>query len=196
MDMYKKHKNLIILIILIVVNIVVPSILLYSMNELKENTYYTSYATRRDLQEGEFKPYKYTLETLDTLEAEVVYKREEKRIQQQLDNDIQRATNILQRYNSPFTEHADIIVKKAYECGGDESGFGRIPYKLYNPYGYLDGVQRSGWRESLEYLSCVISERFIKPCNRNIECIINRYGGTDTDKQRWIYNINWFISQI
>jgi hypothetical protein len=116
------------------------------------------------------------------------------------------AENILNRYGSPMAGYGNIIVQKADECGGDykillaiagnESGFGKIPYKLYNPYGYLDGIQYSGWEESLSYLSCVISQRFIDPCGGDIVCIESKYGGSDTAHEKWIWNINFFIKQI
>ena len=72
---------------------------------------------------------------------------------------IQKVENIFAKYNSPMKGYGYIIVEQAEACGGDyriltaiagnESGFGRVPYKLYNPFGYLDGRQYSGWEESL-----------------------------------------------
>lgn len=99
-----------------------------------------------------------------------------------------------------------IIVEQARACGGDyrvlvgiagnESGLGRVPYKLYNPYGYLDGVQYESWEHSLTFLSCVISQKFIAPCNADLRCIIRRYGGPETDQEKWIRNVSWFMGQV
>lgn len=110
------------------------------------------------------------------------------------------------RYNSPLVGYEEIIVRKSAECGGDyavlvgiagnESGLGKIPYKKYNPYGYLDGIEYSGWEESLNKLSCVISQRFIAPCNGDLTCIINKYAGPADDKDLWIKNVTWFINQV
>lgn len=110
------------------------------------------------------------------------------------------------RYNSPFQGLGFIIVDAAARCGGDyktllaiagnESGFGRIPYKLYNPFGYLNGVTYSGWEEALDFLSCRISQQYIAPCNNDLYCIVKNYAGPTDDKERWVYNINWFRNQI
>ncbi len=109
-------------------------------------------------------------------------------------------------YSSPLVGYEEIIVRKALECGGDyavlvgvagnESGLGKVPYKKYNPYGYLDGIEYSGWEESLNKLSCVISQRFIAPCVGDLTCIINKYAGPADDKDLWIKNVTWFINQV
>ena len=119
---------------------------------------------------------------------------------------IQKIENLLNKYSSPMRGYGNIIYDQSVTCGGDykilmaiagnESGFGRIPYKKYNPYGYLDGVYYSGWNDSLTKLSCVISKRFISSCNKDLNCIINKYGGSDTNKSKWISNINYFINQL
>lgn len=109
-------------------------------------------------------------------------------------------------YNSPMQGYEEIIVRKAHECGGDyailvgiagnESGLGKIPYKKYNPYGYLDGIEYSGWEESLTKLSCVISQRFIMPCSGDLACIVRKYAGPVDDQELWIRNVSWFINQV
>lgn len=117
-----------------------------------------------------------------------------------------RIDAFMYRYGSVMAGYGELITRKAYECGGNprvligiagkESGLGRIPYKLYNPYGYLNGVQYSSWEESLSILSCEISQRFLAPCNNDIYCVIRRYGGPDTDNDKWIRDVTWFINQI
>lgn len=101
---------------------------------------------------------------------------------------------------------AHLFVQKTDECGGDfrvllaiagnESGFGRIPYKLYNPFGYLNNVQYSSWEEAISILSCKIAQQYLVPCNNSPECIVVKYAGDGDDRQRWVYNIHWFINQI
>lgn len=162
--------------------------------------------SRRDFSYVNFIPHDLVVRTVfEEQEKERLAKdeAERKRIFQE---NVAKAETLLATYNSPMQGYGEIIVRRANECGGDyrillgiagnESGLGRIPYKLYNPFGYLDGVQYSGWAESLEYLSCRISERFIAPCAGDLTCIINKYGGPDTDKEKWIRNVTWFMNQI
>jgi hypothetical protein len=114
--------------------------------------------------------------------------------------------SLFRSYNSPMAGLGETIVRRADECGGDykllvaiagnESGFGRIPYKLYNPFGYLDGVQYSSWYEAVNYLSCKISVQHLAPCNNDVACVVVRYGGSDTDREKWIRNIQWFMNQL
>lgn len=128
--------------------------------------------------------------------------------QKERQDKINRIEALFQRYNSPMQGYAELIFRRVEECGsgvadyriligiaGNESGFGRIPYKLYNPYGYLDGKQYSDWNDSLTFLSCVITQRFIVPCNNDLTCIINRYAGPSDDKSQWIRNVTYFINQ-
>lgn len=130
----------------------------------------------------------------------------EKELEAELQRRASDVRSLFERYNSPMIGYEYLIVSRAYECGGDykllvaiagnESGFGRVPYKLYNPFGYLDGVQYSGWEESLNYLSCKISEQHLAPCNNNVACVVESYGGSDTNKPKWISNITWFMNQL
>lgn len=110
-------------------------------------------------------------------------------------------------YNSPMQGYGELIFKRVEECGGadyrvligiagNESGLGRVPYKLYNPYGYLDGKQYADWNESLTYLSCVITQRFLVPCENDLTCIINKYAGPSDDKSQWIRNVTYFMNQL
>jgi hypothetical protein len=147
-----------------------------------------------------------TNELIEAAKEEKRIKDEAIRKEAEIQDRIARAENLLRSYGSVMVGYGEIIVRQADACGGDyrillgiagnESGLGRIPYKLYNPYGYLDGVQYAGWNESLTYLSCVISQRFIAPCAGDLYCIINKYGGPDTDKEKWIRNVTWFMNQV
>ncbi len=145
----------------------------------------------------------------DFIEVELVKAKNEqtaKLVQQEKEQKIQKVEDIFAKYNSPMKGYGYIIVEQAEACGGDykilvaiagnESGFGRVPYKLYNPFGYLDGRQYSGWEESLSYISCQISKRFIKPCNGDLNCIVRTYAGPQDDKERWVKNITYFINKI
>lgn len=199
-----KNKKAIVLILLILLNISLPGILInvqtYSLNNPGGEIF------QKRNSEDEFAIHTVTDVKVQELNKAIEEKREQERIQAEIEHNTQKIEAILARYNSPMQGYGHIIARKAYECGGDyrvltaiagnESGFGRIPYKLYNPYGYLDGVQYSGWDTALEFLSCVISQRFLKPCNNDLACIIRTYGGSDTNKEQWIRNIQFFINQI
>ncbi len=153
------------------------------------------------------------LVTHSVVEKKLTEERDKKLVeleQQRLLATLQEQTNklevLLQRYNSPFAGLGYIIVHRAYECGGDyrllsaiagnESGFGRIPYKLYNPFGYLNDTQYSSWEEALYILSCEISQKHLAPCNNDPACVVVRYGGSDTNKPKWVSNITWFMGQL
>lgn len=122
---------------------------------------------------------------------------------------INRIEDLFARYNSPMQGYAELIFRRVEDCSngdadyrvligiaGNESGLGRVPYKLYNPYGYLDGKQYADWNDSLTFLSCVITQRFIVPCNNDLTCIINKYAGPSDDKSQWIRNVTYFINQL
>ncbi len=122
---------------------------------------------------------------------------------------INRIEDLFARYNSPMQGYAELILRRVEDCSngdadyrvligiaGNESGLGRVPYKLYNPYGYLDGKQYADWNDSLTFLSCVITQRFIVPCNNDLTCIINKYAGPSDDKSQWIRNVTYFINQL
>lgn len=143
---------------------------------------------------------------IEDIRAEVQVKVDVKRKEREKAEKIRKAEVLLENYQSPFKGLSEIIIRRAEECGGDwrvlmgiagnESGFGRIPYRLYNPFGYLNNTTYSGWEEALEVLSCRIATRFLKPCNNDLRCIIATYGGPDTDKERWILNIQFFINRL
>ena len=201
--MNKKKKYFV--LTLFIFNLIIPGILITTSVHSLNNFEDTVYSKKMEISQN-FEAHPETKEKIAILNNEIIAKREELERAKEYENNIQRAEAILEKYKSPFKGLGEIIVRRAEECGGDfrtllaiagnESGFGRIPYKLYNPFGYLDGKQYSGWNESLEFLSCVISQRFIAPCKNDIECIVRTYGGSDTDKPKWVYNINWFRNQI
>jgi hypothetical protein len=135
--------------------------------------------------------------------ATIKTQQEQERVRNQI---IERMEQIISNYGGHMSGLADNLYDNAVACGGNpvllfaiagnESGFGRIPYKLYNPFGYLDGRQYSGWEESINYLSCKISTQHLAPCGNEVNCVIRRYGGSDTDREKWVKNINWFMSLI
>jgi len=140
---------------------------------------------------------------INRLKIEQKQKIAEKQRQEKID----RIEALFSARNSPMQGYGELIFRRVEECGGgdykvligiagNESGLGRVPYKLYNPYGYLDGKQYSGWEESLDFLSCVITQRFIVPCENDLTCIINRYAGPSDDKSQWIRNVTYFINQL
>jgi hypothetical protein len=138
------------------------------------------------------------------LKIEEEQKKKEK--QEELQDKINKVETFFTGYGAIMKGYGHILVEQADACGGDyrilvgiagnESGLGRVPYKLYNPFGYLDGVQYESWDESLPFLSCTIAKRFLAPCNNDLTCIVNKYGGPDTDQDKWIRNVTWFMNQV
>ena len=152
----------------------------------------------------EFIPADPVVDSIARLKIEQKQKIAEKERKDKID----RIEALFAKYNSPMQGYAELIFRRVEDCGngnadyriligiaGNESGFGRIPYKLYNPYGYLDGKQYADWNDSLTFLSCVITQRFIVPCENDLTCIINRYAGPSDDKSQWIRNVTYFINQ-
>lgn len=202
---FKKTKKGHLVLLLIVANIFIPIALISSILYLSSQSN-DFILNKRSVSKSTFVPHEVTEFTIQDLSTKLEVKKEGERIAEERKNNIQKVENIFERYDSPMKGYGDIIVRRAEECGGDfrvligiagnESLFGRVPYKLYNPFGYLDGKQYSGWEESLEFLSCVISQRFLQPCQNDLRCIINRYGGPDTDKEHWIRSVQFFINNI
>ncbi len=187
--------------------ITVPSVIVmyYLTNLIKESLKQepkTSYFIQTELEEA--KPI-----IIPEIEQEIETKRFQKisEIEERvLEEKAAKIEALFSRYNSPMSGLGKLIINRATECGGDykiivaiagnESGFGRIPYKLYNPFGYLDGVQYANWEDAVNQISCKISKEFLKPCNNDLTCVISTYGGPDTDKPKWISNITYFMSQL
>lgn len=150
----------------------------------------------------EFFPIDPVKDSINKLKVEQKQKIEAQERQARID----KIEALFKRYNAPMQTYGELVYKRAEECGGDyrvlvgiagnESAFGRVPYKLYNPYGYLDGKQYADWNDSLTFLSCVISQRFLAPCNNDLRCIINKYAGPSDDKEQWIRNVTYFINQL
>lgn len=98
------------------------------------------------------------------------------------------------------------IVDNAERCGGDyrllvgiagsESGLGRIMYKDYNPFGYINGVQYSNLDEAMEFLTCQISRQHLAVCGSNLDCLAQRYGGPETDLAHFKSKVLWFARQV
>lgn len=109
----------------------------------------------------------------------------EKRIAEEKAERIRITRDYLAKFNSPMEPYAHVIVNAADRCGGDfkaliaiariESGLGAMPYKKYNPYGYLNGVQYSGWESALDRLSCQISKQYLAVYGNNFEKIGSIY---------------------
>lgn len=147
-----------------------------------------------------------TLEVIEDIKAQNAIDIESKKTEVVLQQQIAKVQSFFQSYGAVLQGYEELIVRRSHECGGDyrviigiagnESGLGRIPYKTYNPFGYLDGMQYGSWEESLHKLVCVISQRFITPCQSDLQCIINKYGGPGDNHQQWINNVGWFVRQV
>jgi len=119
---------------------------------------------------------------------------------------INRVESFFQAYGSPLVGYGWIIVDKAIECGGDyrllvgiagsESGLGKIMYKKYNPYGYLNNVTYSSQKEALEILSCKVSQEHLAVCNQDLDCIARRYTGPGDDVEHFKAKVRWFAGQV
>lgn len=123
-----------------------------------------------------------------------------------IQNAIAKVKTFFDIYQARLKGMEELIVRRSIECeidyriiigiAGIESGLGRFPVGGHNPFGYLDGIYYNSWEEALNKLICVIGNRFIKPCNSDLSCIINKYGGPDTPKDHWIKNVQWFMNQV
>lgn len=150
-----------------------------------------------------FEHLKLTVNDLANKTASIKLKQEQDRIRAYT---IDKMEAIFAQYGGYMSGLADNLYDNALACGGDplllfaiagnESGFGRIPYKYYNPFGYLDGVQYANWEEAINYLSCKIATQHLAPCGNEVYCVIRRYGGPDTPQALWIRNINFFKSLV
>ncbi len=132
----------------------------------------------------------------------------ELQLQQKANRDaaVLRVRNFLFAYGSNMEPYAEILVDQSIACGGDyriligiagsESGLGRSNYKLYNPFGYLDGVQYGSYEEALTILSCKISTQHISKCGTDIYCLAKRYSGPDTDINLFVSKVTWFANQV
>ncbi len=153
-----------------------------------------------------FTPLSITVDNLVNLRDQKIANIQATIIKKEKDAKVAKIEALFKRYNSPMQGYGELIYDRAAQCGGDyrvligiagnESGLGRKPLKKYNPFGYLDGVQYSGWFESLNFLSCKIAQKFLKPCSNNLTCIVNKYGGSDTPKERWVNNVTYFVNQL
>jgi hypothetical protein len=119
---------------------------------------------------------------------------------------IDKVESFFARYGSKLRGYGHIFVDKAQACGGDyrilvgiagsESGLGRVMYKRFNPFGYLNGVQYSNQTEALNYLACQVSAQHIAPCGDNLQCLARRYAGPNDDHQHFINKVLWFAKQV
>lgn len=129
-------------------------------------------------------------------------KMEQERLRRERQVKIDRLAGYLRKVNSPMADYANIIIEEAESCNanykiivaiaGNESGYGRVPYKSYNPYGYLNKAQYSGWDTSLADLTCKVA----KYTNKYTDLYIlgKVYGAHNVEQ--WAKNISWHLSQI
>lgn len=119
---------------------------------------------------------------------------------------IDRVRAFFVSYGSPMAPYVEILVDQSYACGGNyrvlvgiagsESGLGKKPYKLYNPFGYLNNKQYSSWEEALTELSCKISQQHISKCGEDLSCLVKRYAGPGDDQNLFISKVQWFMNQV
>lgn len=119
---------------------------------------------------------------------------------------IAKVEDYFQRYGSKLGGYGHIFVDQSEACGGDyrilvgiagsESGLGRVMYKKYNPFGYLNKVQYGSLEEALTRLSCQISRQHIAPCGDDLTCLGRRYAGPKDDLQHFINKVRWFARNV
>ena len=129
-------------------------------------------------------------------------KAEQERLRKERQVKIDKLAGYLRKVKSPMADYAHIIVEEAESChadyhiitaiAGNESGYGRVPYKLYNPFGYLNKVQYDGWEDSLSDLVCKVAKYTNKYLD--IYTLGKLYGAHNPEQ--WEKNIRWHLSQI
>lgn len=134
------------------------------------------------------------------------YSEEQERVAAERQAKIDKVEAFFASYGAELQGYGHILVDQAEACGGDfrvlvglagsESGLGRVMYKKYNPFGYLDGVQYPNLEEALTTLSCKISQQHIAPCGTDLQCLAARYAGPADDKSEFIGNVRWFMEQV
>lgn len=185
---------------------IVGAFSLGSLNEsYTKNTTVQSESLKFKKEESVIEPFMPIDEVIIKLNEYKAQKRAEL-VEIELQAKAERVEAIFRKYNSPMQGYGRLLVSETERCGGDykvitaiagnESGFGRIPYKLYNPFGYLNNVQYSGWEEAIRILSCRISYQHLVPCQNNVSCVVIKYAGPSDDKEKWVRNITWFVNQI
>lgn len=119
---------------------------------------------------------------------------------------IDKVEDYFRRYGSKLQGYGHIFVDQAEACGGDyrilvgiagsESGLGRVMYKRYNPFGYLNRVQYNSQEEALTFLACQVSRQHIAPCGDDLFCLARRYGGPETDLNHFVNKVRWFARNV
>lgn len=140
----------------------------------------------------------YVADAVEVLRVETLNARRAERIA--------KVKAFFQRYGARLQGYEAIFVDKAEECGGDyrilvgiagsESGLGRIMYKKYNPFGYLNGVEYASQEEALNFLACQISQQHIARCGDDLYCLGRRYAGPGDDLELFVSKVRWFAQQV
>ncbi len=136
---------------------------------------------------------------LDNLKSNLIQQRRQFRID--------KVESYFRTYGSPLVGYGYIFVDQSEKCGGNykvlvgiagsESGLGRINYKLYNPFGYLNNVQYANQEQALTVLACQISRQHISKCGTDLNCLAKRYiGGGGDDPILFISKVRFFMNQV
>jgi hypothetical protein len=136
---------------------------------------------------------------LDSLKANLIAQRRQFRIN--------KVETYFKAYGSPLSGYGYIFVDQAERCGGNyrvlvgiagsESGLGRINYKTFNPFGYLNNVQYTSYEQALTDLACKISRQHIAVCGTDLDCLARRYiGGGGDDPDLFISKVRFFMNQV
>ena len=130
-------------------------------------------------------------------------KAEEERLRKLRQTKIDKLQGYLASIGSPMAPYAFVVIDETEKCGadyrlitaiaGNESGYGRVPYKLYNPYGFLNDTQYSGWEQALGVLTCKVAN-YTNKYGSNLVTLGKVYGAHNYEQ--WAKNINWHLSRI
>lgn len=109
-----------------------------------------------------------------------------------IQKDIDHLYNHLLRFGKRIANYeiAKIIVTESRNAGADyrivmaiiinESGYCRIPYKGFNCFGYLNGVQYSSFEEAFRILTPKVA-RIVAKHNWNTRALAKTYGAQNVD---------------
>lgn len=106
---------------------------------------------------------------------------------------VAKLESFFKRYKAPIANstYAEQIIRLSEKSGADykvvvaimgvESGFCIAPYKKYNCFGYLNGVQYTSFSHAFEDLVPKVSRQYAKPYGTNFSAMLKAYGVHNVD---------------
>ncbi len=178
----------------------------FNFNPINKKEYITQSSDGIDASQQSFlpEPNPIDIELAENIKVEQEkIKAEQERLAALRQVKIDKVAAYLKKVGSPMAPYTHIIIEEAERCGanyelivaiaGNESGYGKVSYKQYNPFGYLNGVQYSGWDQSLKALTCKVAA-YTNKYGYNLTALGKAYGAQNVET--WAKNVSWHISQI